>query len=205
MTKDFVSKAYHGFRESVNQERFLSIWNPVALSDGILFLKKNIKVMLKKQSLFFSSCKIEKNADSQLTTTESNIEHVCIPLTDAQIIGLYNTLTTVQTRAVVLVSSLEEFKSYLNTSLVAVCFTATWSGPCKMYKPIYHKVSEKYTASVCRFLEVDVDESPELAELFNVAKIPTTIIIKNGEVVATFVEILSEKALTELIESYKVK
>ena len=36
-------------------------------------------------------------------------------------------------------------------------------------------------------------------------KIPTTIIIKNGEVVATFVEILSEKALTELIESYKVK
>lgn len=73
-----------------------------------------------------------------------------------------------------------------------------------MYKPIYHKVSEKYTASVCRFLEVDVDESPELAELFNVAKIPTTI-IKNGEVVATFVEILSEKALTELIESYKVK
>ena len=74
-----------------------------------------------------------------------------------------------------------------------------------MYKPIYHKVSEKYTASVCRFLEVDVDESPELAELFNVAKIPTTIKIKNGEVVATFVEILSEKALTELIESYKVK
>ena len=118
---------------------------------------------------------------------------------------MYNTLTTVQTRAVVLVSSLEEFKSYLNTSLVAVCFTATWSGPCKMYKPIYHKVPEKYTASVCRFLEVDVDESPELAELFNVAKIPTTIIIKNGEVVATFVEILSEKALTELIESYKVK
>ena len=39
-----------------------------------------------------------------------------------------------------------------------------------MYKPIYHKVSEKYTASVCRFLEVDVDESPELAELFNVLK-----------------------------------
>ena len=128
----------------------------------------------------FSSCKIEKNADSQLTTTESNIEHVCIPLTDAQIIGLYNTLTTVQTRAVVLVSSLEEFKSYLNTSLVAVCFTATWSGPCKMYKPIYHKVSEKYTASVCRFLEVDVDESPELAELFNVVKVPTTIFFGRG-------------------------
>ena len=51
MTEDFVSKAYHGFRESVNQERFLSIWNPVALSDGILFLKKNIKVMLKELDL----------------------------------------------------------------------------------------------------------------------------------------------------------
>ena len=51
MTKDFVSIAYHGFRESVNQERFLSIWNPVALSDGILFLKKNIKVMLKELDL----------------------------------------------------------------------------------------------------------------------------------------------------------
>ena len=171
-----------------------------------------IKLTLYEKNYFFCraclaarSRKIEKNADSQLTTTESNIEHVCIPLTDAQIIGLYNTLTTVQTRAVVLVSSLEEFKSYLNTSLVAVCFTATWSGPCKMYKPIYHKVSEKYTASVCRFLEVDVDESPELAELFNVVKVPTTIIIKNGEVVAQALGILTEAALTELIESYKVK
>ena len=74
-----------------------------------------------------------------------------------------------------------------------------------MYKPIYHKVSEKYTASVCRFLEVDVDESPELAELFNIVKVPTTIIIKNGEVVAQALGILTEAALTALIESYKVK
>ena len=74
-----------------------------------------------------------------------------------------------------------------------------------MYKPIYHKVSEKYTASVCRFLEVDVDESPELAELFNIVKVATTIIIKNGEVVAQALGILTEAALTELIESYKVK
>ena len=57
-----------------------------------------------------------------------------------------------------------------------------------MYKPIYHKVSEKYTASVCRFLEVDVDESPELAELFNVAKIPHYCPVKAGKSVFEIVE-----------------
>lgn len=160
-------------------------------------------ILLFSALAVFSSCEIEKHADFQLTEiTEPKIEHVCIPLTDAQIIGLYDASNPIQTRSVVLVSSLEEFKTYLNTSLVAVYFGASWCGPCKMYRPIYFKVSDNYTAKTCRFLEVDIEDAPDIATEFKIQSIPTTIIIKDGQEVARATGVLQENTLVNLINNY---
>uniref|UniRef100_A0A8D1FYE6 Thioredoxin n=1 Tax=Sus scrofa TaxID=9823 RepID=A0A8D1FYE6_PIG len=51
------------------------------------------------------------------------------------------------------------FQEALNSAgekLVVVDFSATWCGPCKMIKPFFHSLSEKYSNVV--FLEVDVDD-----------------------------------------------
>ncbi|ELK24579.1 Thioredoxin [Myotis davidii] len=51
------------------------------------------------------------------------------------------------------------FQEALNSAgdkLVVVDFSAAWCGPCKMIKPFFHSLSEKYSNVV--FLEIDVDD-----------------------------------------------
>lgn len=64
---------------------------------------------------------------------------------------------------------------------VLVDFWATWCGPCKMIAPIISQLAIKYEGKV-KVGKVDVDESPEIAESFNISSIPTLIMFKGGEV-----------------------
>ena len=67
-----------------------------------------------------------------------------------------------QTPAAKMVKQIENkyaFQEALNSAgekLVVVDFSTTWCGPCKMIKPFFHSLSEKYSNVV--FLEVDVDD-----------------------------------------------
>ena len=56
-------------------------------------------------------------------------------------------------------------------------FWATWCGPCQMQAPIFHTFAEK-NADTAVFGKVNVDEQMELAREFEVASIPTILVIK---------------------------
>lgn len=62
---------------------------------------------------------------------------------------------------------------------VVVDFYATWCGPCRLVTPILEELSDKYKQ--VRFYKVDIDESPDVAEQFAVAGVPTLVLIKKGE------------------------
>ena len=65
---------------------------------------------------------------------------------------------------------------------VLIDFWASWCGPCMMLGPVIEEVAGEVTdAKVCK---VNVDEQMSLAQKFQVANIPTLVVIKNGEVVA---------------------
>ncbi|EGW02022.1 Sushi, von Willebrand factor type A, EGF and pentraxin domain-containing protein 1 [Cricetulus griseus] len=70
--------------------------------------------------------------------------------------------------------------------LVVVDFSATWCGPCKMIKPFFHSLCEKYSSVV--FLEVDVDDCQVRSEKLDAAKLfrvvcplKTTLFFKNAK------------------------
>ena len=81
--------------------------------------------------------------------------------------------------------------------LVLVDFWAAWCGPCRMFGPIFEKVSERHPDAV--FGKVDTEAEPELAATFNISSIPTLMIIRDNIVLYAQPGALPEAALEQLI------
>ena len=73
-------------------------------------------------------------------------------------------------------------------------FTASWCGPCKMFKPIMKEI-EREGHSI-QFIDVDYDEN-DLAEKYGVQALPTTIIVDGSKEVERFVGALSKKEVLD--------
>ena len=86
----------------------------------------------------------------------------------------------------------------VNNDMVLVDFWAEWCGPCKMFGPVYEKVSEQYPDAV--FAKVDTEAEPELAQYFNVRSIPTLMIFRDQIGIFSQPGALPEPALTSLVE-----
>ena len=64
---------------------------------------------------------------------------------------------------------------------VVADFYATWCGPCRILSPLLDKVAGGYPDRI-KFVKINVDESPGLAQNFSVQAIPTLIFFKDGKV-----------------------
>ena len=82
---------------------------------------------------------------------------------------------------------------------VLLDFWAAWCGPCKMVGPIVEQVAEEATGTA-KVGKVNVDEEPELAQMFRVMSIPTLVVMKEGKVVQSTVGVQSKQALLSMIK-----
>jgi thioredoxin 1 len=64
---------------------------------------------------------------------------------------------------------------------VVVDFHADWCGPCRAIGPVVKQLAEEHQD--IKFVKVDVDESAEIAALYQVQSIPNLVLFRNGEVV----------------------
>jgi thioredoxin 1 len=64
---------------------------------------------------------------------------------------------------------------------VVVDFYATWCEPCRVLAPLLDRVADGYTNKI-KFVKVNVDESPELAESYQVQTLPLVLMFKDGKV-----------------------
>ncbi len=97
------------------------------------------------------------------------------------------------------INSVEEFNNEIKEGNVLVDFYADWCGPCRMLAPVLEEIDESNKDNI-KILKVDVDEVRELAMKYDVASIPTLLLIKNGEVKATQMGFIPQKSLQRAID-----
>jgi thioredoxin 1 len=77
---------------------------------------------------------------------------------------------------------------------VLVDYWAEWCGPCKMIAPILEEVSRDYDGRI-QVAKLNVDDNNEMASRYGIRGIPTLMLFKGGEVVATKVGALSRSCM----------
>jgi len=83
---------------------------------------------------------------------------------------------------------------------VLVDFWAEWCGPCKMIAPILDELAQEYSGKI-QIGKVNVDENRNTPAEFGVRGIPTLMLFKNGQAVATKVGALNKAQLAAFIDA----
>lgn len=72
---------------------------------------------------------------------------------------------------------------------------ATWCGPCKMASPIFESVSESYTDRI-KFVKMDIENAPKIAEKYNIQAVPTFLLIKDGKEIGRKAGVISKSEMS---------
>ncbi len=83
---------------------------------------------------------------------------------------------------------------------VLVDYWAEWCGPCKMIAPTLDESADTYAGRL-GFAKINVDENQSVPFRYHVRGIPTLMLFKNGEVVATKVGAVSKSQLAAFIDA----
>ncbi|WP_457556365.1 thioredoxin [Candidatus Pyrohabitans sp.] len=84
---------------------------------------------------------------------------------------------------------------------VLVDFYAEWCPPCFVIANTLRELAREYEGRV-KFVKVDIDESRELAEEYEVFSVPTLAFFADGELVDGVVGALPREALQRKLENF---
>jgi thioredoxin 1 len=88
-----------------------------------------------------------------------------------------------------------------STNLVVVDFYATWCGPCRVLSPMLDRLAASFTNNI-KFVKVNLDEAPELAQKYSVEAIPTLLFFKRGELTDRMLGLQDEMVLKAKLATF---
>ena len=105
--------------------------------------------------------------------------------------------------AVISVAS-ESFESDVLQSdrLVLVDFWAEWCEPCKAMMPTLDEIAGEMQSELT-IAKIDIETSPELAQQYNVRAVPSLMLFRGGDMIASMTGAQPKTQLMEWINSNK--
>ena len=88
-----------------------------------------------------------------------------------------------------------------DNDIVIIDFWAEWCGPCKAFKPIFHAAADRHDDVA--FVSCDTEDQVELAGMFQIRSIPTTVIFREQIPVFSQPGMLPADALDDLLGKVK--
>lgn len=90
--------------------------------------------------------------------------------------------------------------AFLGQRPAIVDFYATWCGPCKATAPVLESVAMAYQGKLDVY-KVDIDQEPELAQVFGISSIPALLFIPVDDLPTLQVGAMQKPEMEKLIKS----
>ena len=94
-----------------------------------------------------------------------------------------------------------EFKSEIEKDIVLVDFFAEWCGPCKILSSVLDELQGEFEDKV-NIIKVNVDNSMDLVQQYNISNIPSLVILKKGKEVQRLIGFSPKQVIKENIDKH---
>lgn len=102
--------------------------------------------------------------------------------------------------------TLNEILEIISTDIriIFISFKAKWCVPCKKIEPFITELSNSELSEYVNFYSIDIDNSKDAVEYFDISSVPTFMIYMNGEKKGQITG-TEKKDITNLLESVMKK
>ena len=107
--------------------------------------------------------------------------------------------------SIIEIKSVDEFNKLLKDypdKIIIIDFWAVWCGPCMFFGPIFKKLQTEFQKDFI-FVKVNVDENSPLAMRYQITGIPTTLFIKNDEIVNKIVGSMNYDGMKKVLDKLR--